>query len=630
MSDENMVMPRWERPVRIPEKAPLTHADPPCAIAGEPGTWRLPFMIPEDIAGGERLCLLASCKRNSAEAFENLSVKGPREPGAITAFINQDQPIELRQAAPGSFEFSLPARGVKRGETIVFVIHRAVAESRMLDKFFALHKPPQGTAMRLAPPTLDLVVSACSMHVLGGPATHIHAWARAWADADGEISILVRPEDKFHNLSAWPLKRAAAFLDGRELECVCEPVPNSSCLILKTKPAARGVTGITVRLPETGLVAETNPIMGPAALPELRPFWGMIHGHTEMSDGYGSLNNYFHQLRHEAALDFGAPGDHDHLNETTDEMWKLTCERVRQWNAPGSFVTFLGYEWAKWRRNGDGDRNVYYLEDDKPLFRSDEGEYPTPPDLFRALRGENAIVIPHHTAHSGNFCDFKDHDPALERLIEIYQERGSYECAEQDGNPIPEHFPRPPFEPYPNPPYPGGFIRDALALGWRAGFTAGGDDHTHSAGTGRRRDGLMCVFAGELTRHGLWEGMRERRVTATTGARILLFYSVNGKPMGCEHDARKAPGLLDARTMQIEFHGTARARKLEIIRNNRCVHEETNRSTDFTMEWTDTEPLAGALMPPAKFCKRPFCFYYIRVRQEDGEMAWASPVWIDG
>jgi hypothetical protein len=34
-------------------------------------------------------------------------------------------------------------------------------------------------------------------------------------------------------------------------------------------------------------------------------------------------------------------------------------------------------------------------------------------------------------------------------------------------------------------------------------------------------------------------------------------------------------------------------------------------------------------MPPAKFCPKPFAFYYVRVVQQDNEVAWASPVWIE-
>jgi len=54
-------------------------------------------------------------------------------------------------------------------------------------------------------------------------------------------------------------------------------------------------------------------------LKTVRFWWGMIHGHSELSDGAGNLRDYFSQLRDECALDFGALSDHDHLFETEDE-----------------------------------------------------------------------------------------------------------------------------------------------------------------------------------------------------------------------------------------------------------------------------------------------------------------------
>ena len=357
--------------------------------------------------------------------------------------------------------------------------------------------------------------------------------------------------------------------------------------------------------------------------------WGMIHGHTEMSDGAGSIGYYFRQMRDEAGLDFAAPGDHDHLWETPDAFWKATCAAVSEWNEPGRFVTFPGYEWAKWRRNGDGDRNVYYLEDDRPMYRSDYGEFPTPPDLFGALEGERAIVIPHHTAHSGNFCDWKDHDPERERLVEIYQMRGSYESSAEDGNPLPER--------YDAPPVATGYVSRALAMGWRVGFTGGGDDHTgHSgtefpipAGRARYKAGLMSVQATEPTREAIWAALWNRRTVATTGARMLLSYELNGHCMGSELDLRLHPDLARERRLHVEFHGTAPADRIDIIRNNEVVKSFAGGGPDCEVSWEDDAPLLGLLLPPAAFSKTPFCFYYVRAIQADGEAAWASPIWID-
>jgi hypothetical protein len=650
MEKADVFLPAWERPIRIPQDVPIEHSEPPFALAGETGTWLLRFRFSCDVPAGAPLKLQTSGGRNNRGGFEPPpQVERPDGAGYTTARTQDGAPVELKSdGTPGTLGVTVPASGFARNTVLnVTIGDRSsggpgikAGTSRRLNKFFVLYWPERGGASAGAwsdpnwlqshssnkPGTwsgdnMRWIVAACTMHLLGGRLNHLHAWAPSQASPDEDVAILARPEDEFHNVSSERLGEAVALLGSHKLHAECHVVDASTCLRLKVRLGRQGTLRVVVRHPSSGIEAVTNPIVCSEKAPALRAWWGMIHGHSEMSDGSDTLDDYFHQLRNECALDFGAPGDHDHLWETSDRMWKTTCDKVKKWHAEGRFVTFLGYEWAKWRKNGDGDRNVYYLEDDRPMYRSDNGEYPTPPDLFRAIRDEKALVIPHHTAHAGNFCDYKDHDPTHERLIEIYQVRGSYECAAEDGNPRPEH--------YPQPPYADGYVRRALALGWRVGFTAGGDDHNGTAGTGKSKDGLMCVLAPENTRVALWDGMWQRRVVATTGARLLLFYELNGHPMGAELNAKADPRLSEHREFRIEFHGTSPASQIDVIRNNVVVHSEQPHALDCVLEWTDEIPLKEALMQPARFCDHPFCFYYVRVMQEDGEMGWASPVWID-
>jgi hypothetical protein len=387
---------------------------------------------------------------------------------------------------------------------------------------------------------------------------------------------------------------------------------------------------------KSGKETTSNPTICALPTPDKeKTYWGMIHGHSEMSDGTGSIDYYFKQIRDEAGLNFSASSEHDYCEYTTDEMWRMISDTVKRWNQPGSFVVFLGYEWAKWRRNGDGDRNVYYMEDDRQIYRSDDGFYPTPPELFGVLSAEKAIVIPHHTASGGNWCDWKDHYPEKERLVEIYQERGSMECSVENGNtrPIKERF----------RVRPEGYVRHALTLGWRVGFTAGGDDHWGSAGTDRPmrqinrgwftktryNPGLMSVRAKELTRQAIWDEMWNRRVVATTGARILLDFKLNNSPMGSELTLKKSPELVKGRIVSVEFHGTAPLERIEIIRNNEVVQILESSQYDYELTWEDTVSLEEVLLKPTRFCPNRFSFYYIRAIQKDGEVAWASPIWID-
>jgi len=653
------LLPPWERPIRIPQEVPIEHSDPEVALAGEKSTWRLRFRLAGDVAPGSSIGLQVFGGRNNKGTFTDLQTERPQEDAYLTASTQDGTPLRINPTPKaGTFAIEVPERGLRAGSLLFVVLGDrsgggggAVAPSiRMLNKFFVLYRSrsegassfrlPQwavsgggDTEIKTGPVWTKandhLMLAVCTMHILGSRIDHLRAYIPSQTTPEVPFPVLIRPEDEFSNLSRETVEEITVLVEGEEIQGTVEQVNESTCLRLSVPLPREGVYRLKVKDPGTGKETTTNPTICSRRPHRLKPFWGVIHGHTEMSDGTGKLEYYFRQMRDEAALDFAAPGDHDHLYETSDAMWKRTCETVARWNEPGRFVTFLGYEWAKWRKNGDGDRNVYYLEDHRPMYRSDDGCFPTPQDLFRALREEKAILIPHHTGHAGNWCDWKDHDPEHERLVEIYQFRGSYENSKEDGNPVPESGA--------GAPVPEGFVSRALALGWRVGFTAGGDDHTGHAGTdfpltqrggALYKAGLMCVWAGAKTREAIWEALWNRRVVATTGARILLDYHLNGHPMGSQLNARTDKDLQRRRAISIEAHGTAPVERMDIIRNNQVVHSVPVGALDCEVSWEDTSALDEVLLPPAKFSAHPFCFYYVRLLQTDREVAWGSPVWI--
>ena len=379
---------------------------------------------------------------------------------------------------------------------------------------------------------------------------------------------------------------------------------------------------------------QSNPVVC-SAQDTSRLHWGMIHGHTALSDGLGSPEAYYEYMRYGCGLDFGAIADHDHEWETSDEDWQHIQQATAQANAPGQFVTILGYEWAKWRQNGDGDRCVYYPTDNGPMLRSGDVFFPRPRDLYGAL-SPDALVIPHHTAYVGNHCDWKDHDPRRDRLVEIYSVWGNSERSVNDGNPNPVKAGRHQRE-YEDKTedadeVPVGFVQNALAMGWRVGFTAGGDDHRGHPGDNYRPDrgprqytaGLTAVYAHQLTRASLWQALWNRRCYGTTGARMIVEFSVNGHPMGSEIRLRSPA---DPRIVRARVIGTGKVSKIDVVRNNRDLytHHGTGYLEEF--EWIDTDRLEDVLLPAAQHTPNPFVYYYVRITQDDGEMAWASPIW---
>ena len=234
------------------------------------------------------------------------------------------------------------------------------------------------------------------------------------------------------------------------------------------------------------------------------------------------------------------------------EDWKLVQEAVAEANNPGKFVTFLGYEWHGNRRRY-GDHNVYYLKDYEPLDCSE-----TIQELYENLRKTEAIAIPHHTGYQvgerGKDWDFFDEE--LSPFVEIYSSHGSSEGCDA---PLPlEH------NLSMGPGVSGGTVQDGLNRGYKFGIIASGDNHNDYPGVWG--NGLMAVFARELTRESIWEAFKKRRVYGVTGDRIKLYFSINGHIMGEVFNSEKAAEI------HVEVTGSHAIDRIEIIRNGEILY----------------------------------------------------------
>jgi hypothetical protein len=72
----------------------------------------------------------------------------------------------------------------------------------------------------------------------------------------------------------------------------------------------------------------------------------------------------------------------------------------------------------------------------------------------------------------------------------------------------------------------------------------------------------------------------------------------------------------DRPTLDIRVEGTGPIAKVHVIRDDEYVYSMEPKKQTVRFQYTDMEPEQGT------------SFYYVRVEQEDGNLAWASPVWI--
>jgi len=366
---------------------------------------------------------------------------------------------------------------------------------------------------------------------------------------------------------------------------------------------------------------------------ELFYYFGDLHAHSAYSDALNDVDEFYCRYRDAYGYDFAALTDHDFLDgmELSLSELKVIWNHADRVTRTGEFVALYGYEWTapaladhagEGRTVGEGHRHILYPEQSGPLVSYGEESANTGKKLLRRLQGVRALVIPHHTAWSGT--DWDAHDPELQRLIEVCSTHGRFEFP---GNqPIGyrrDHL------------HPGKYVVDALARGYRLGFVGGSDSHglrwhaTEMEGraghiaAGTRvgwkedafRTGMTVVLAPELTREALFQALYDRRCYATSGEPIVLDVRVNGELMGSELSSSTPPQIT------VSVRGTAPIRSIEVVRSGHpfggvhCLPGEG--LTDMTFSLHDRMIIPGETH-----------YYYVRVLQEDGNMAWSSPIWV--
>ena len=149
---------------------------------------------------------------------------------------------------------------------------------------------------------------------------------------------------------------------------------------------------------------------------------GDMHRHTDISldgSGDGSLNDSFRYMMDAAAMDFYLVTDHKGTRDTEYSWWR-TEKTEDMFNVPGKFVTLFGYERSLSYPNGH--RNIIYAErGNKPIpITQEERDTSTGPFLYDALRKQNGIATS-HTSHTTMGTDWRDNDPELEPIVEIFQ-----------------------------------------------------------------------------------------------------------------------------------------------------------------------------------------------------------------
>ncbi|MBT3378449.1 MAG: hypothetical protein HN742_01825 [Lentisphaerae bacterium] len=362
------------------------------------------------------------------------------------------------------------------------------------------------------------------------------------------------------------------------------------------------------------MIGTSNPLQ-PDFFDGYEAYFGDLHVMTGQCGNKGMMGGTEEALayaRYNRGLDFGAV-----TNSGSD--FSTDGPIFAKYHEPHTFVTMpareCGYK--------SGHKNVYVLDEGLGCPSGTPLEALWTACEQHEGKGGRAMVISHHpNTHS-------ETDPYVawgavnldrinlrwERVIEICQTRASFEVEDigREGVVF------------------GGFgssIQSALAKGLRLGFVGGTDNHRARPGSKRSNQsgldanefvngGLTCVLAKELTREAVFQAIWDRRCYATTSVRTLLDMRVNDAVMGSEI---RADG---PRTVRVRAVGTADIARVVVVRNGVDIYTKQGDGRVLEFEWQDATPLGDVAAPDGS------AYYYVRLVLSDGNLAWASPVWVD-
>lgn len=324
-------------------------------------------------------------------------------------------------------------------------------------------------------------------------------------------------------------------------------------------------------------------------------YFGLLHAHTNASDGSGTPEAAFARAAATENLDFFAVTDHSNSFDNAD-AGSLTvdgCTLSAEWAAgkaaavsvtSDSFLGLYGFEmtWPEIRQLGH--ITTYgtpgWITRDQEGFADDPDALQNYLDALAAVPGSFSQFC-HPGSFYGSFDSFRHYRTEYDDRVPLLEVLGDGSTA--------------------------AYIQ-ALDRGWHPAPTASRDSHSSHWGC----DGNLrtVVLAEALTETSLFSAIRERRVYATEDRDLHLSFDLDGAPMGSILPEADNPEIsvsywdptdTGGFTVDVISEGGARLASVTGMENG-----------DLTI------PVSGG-----------FRWYFLKITQADGDTAVTAPVWVE-
>ncbi len=614
----------------------ICYSEPKAAIAGMVSNWKFIYTSENSLSKGTTLKFdLAS---HGEEIDWEIPVVGSKKKSNFIWMELSDGKIlngklvDPKDPKCSIFEFLLPQE-VGAGESFAIMLGAFGKEKGgngaqqfvQRRKPFYLHIEPKSKKE-------SKEVEEFYVDIKGGKLSSIRILVPSSVNKNQRFDVVVRFEDQFGNLTGNAPEGTLIELSYQKLrENISWKlfVPETGFITLPNLYFnEEGIYKINLKNLSTNEEFVSSPIKCFGSNPESL-FWGVFHGETKLYNTPEDIESSLRYMRDDQAMQFFGVSPIEDEKVTSNDLWKKVSSFVAEFNEEDRFSSFLGFQWNG-EAGTEGLRTLVYAKDNKPLLRFKDSKSNQLKKIYKSHTPNEIISIPSFTMGSNVKYDFKNFDAEYEPVVEIYNAWGSSECLEKEGN----------LRPIKGKGKKGvqenkdGSIRRALKQNHRFGFTAGGVDNRgvfaelKEAGQTQYSPGITAVLSKNHTRDAIFAALQKKACFATTGARIILGFEIAKHPMGSELSTEDKPGLVFNRHITGFVAGVSDLKEVTLFRNGDVFHTFECKGDELEFTFDDDENIKN-LVIKSPDDRAPFIFYYLRVVQKDGHIAWSTPIWID-
>ncbi len=253
-------------------------------------------------------------------------------------------------------------------------------------------------------------------------------------------------------------------------------------------------------------------------------YWADLHNHgTYTCDAEGEMDELLHYARDRARIDVVCITDNDDIfdDPLTEAEYAKTTFHARRMSRAGGFLALPGYEWTS------------HLPGSQKIDRADPRGYDFQSRRKLGYGNDHRTVI--YPLTGGPLLRHTEFNNDIRKLHKAVDAAGGLALAQHAG-----------WTPTRHPSEAGVEVTSAWGIylnqasnryhgfldrGYRYAFMGHSDSHRRNPGLG---GALTGVYAEELTDKAIIDAIRQRRVFATNGSRIIVESRANGAFMGTE------------------------------------------------------------------------------------------------